>query len=91
MRQTRKVVKDPIQKGQNRGHVEDLRADKMAEIDRYRRDNGSGQIRSVVQGLAQYDYRCTVCHATNPGPKQPCFAIRLPCQSCGLVTEQEHT
>lgn len=89
MRQTRKVVKDPIQRGQNRGFVEDMRAEKMGELARYGKDNGSGQIRETVDGFAQFDYRCTVCHAINKGRRQPLYAIPLPCVSCGLTTEQE--
>jgi hypothetical protein len=90
VRQTRKVVKDGIHKGQNRGEVEDKRAEKMGELARYARDNGGhGGLQEQVDGFAQYDYKCTLCSAINKGPKQPAFAISLPCRSCGQTTEQE--
>lgn len=85
----RKVVKDGILAGQNRGEVEDKRAEKMGALAQYGRDNAHGGPREQIDGFAQADYRCTRCRKVNQGPKQPAFAIALHCPHCHRMVLHE--
>lgn len=89
MRGTRKVVKDPIIKGQNRGYVEDMRVQKMSELERFKRDNGHGGLREQIDGFAQVPYRCIKCGTRNHGTRQPAAQITIPCSRCRRPTLQE--
>ena len=86
----RKVVKDGILVGQNRGEVEDKRAEKMGDLDRYRRDNGHGGTREQVDGFAMVTWKCTSCRARHEAPKENAggLATKL-CPACGAEGEHE--
>ena len=87
---TRKVVKDPILKGQNRGEVEDRRADKMAELERYRRDNGHDAPRETVNGYAQITVACLVCGHRHTEPKKHAGGlVDTTCPNCGIFSTHE--
>jgi len=90
MRQTRKVVKDGIPVGMNRGEAEDKRAEKVGELARYRRDNGSGQIRSQVDGFATVEWQCSACGGKHKAIREHAGGITAKqCPSCGLTGEHE--
>ena len=90
MRGTRRVTKDGVLVGQNRGEVEDKRVEKLAELERYRRDNGMGQIRSQVDGFAEVTWECTTCKARHTAPKQHAGGLtKAWCETCGDETEHE--
>lgn len=85
-----RATKDGILKGQNRGEVEDKRAEKMSELEHYRRDNGMGQIRSQVDGFAQVEWQCGACGGKHLGPKTTAGAYSTQkCPACGVEGEHE--
>jgi len=87
---TRRVVKDGILVGQNRGEVEDKRADKFAELDRQRRENGAGAISSRVDGFAQIEWRCLACGEHSFAPKEHAGGLTTKhCGLCGMDREHE--
>lgn len=86
---TRKVVKDALPKGMNRGAAEDQRAEKMGELSHYKRNLGK-TICSSVTGFATATYLCGACGWINTLPltTQAC-EIEAPCAGCGTDTTQE--
>jgi len=86
---TRKFVKDGILYGQNRGEVEDKRAEKFDELAVMQRDNGSG-IRSQVDGFAQVEWQCIVCGHKHSAPKEHAGGITVTrCPICMVMREHE--
>jgi len=86
----RKVVKDGILRGQNRGEVEDKRVEKFEELARYRRDNGHGGTREQVDGFATVTWKCSLCGGRHRAPKEHAGGLAvLRCPRCGLVGEHE--
>ena len=87
---TRRVVKDPILAGQNRGEVEDKRAEKMGALDRFRRDNGHGGTRETIDGFATVTWRCAICGGRHKAPKvNPGGLSVRTCPHCGVKSEHE--
>lgn len=87
---TRKVVKDPMPKGMNRGEAEDKRCEKLGELAAYRRDNGGGTIRSQVDGFAKVVWQCSVCDCRHEAPKETAAGYEeRKCPHCRVTCEHE--